>query len=572
MTTKQFDHVTDYAERVISGDIIASKKVRQQCERHMFDKDNKDSRFVYDVKLANRIINFMEMLPNPSDGKPMKLASFQKFIVGSLYGNVEKKTGNRRYKRAYISVARKNSKSIITAGVILYEFLYGKNPKLGRQLYCTANNKEQARIVFKMVMNQLKAIRKVSPDIAKMTKIVESRNEITNLRDGSIIRPLSKDTSSLDGFEPLIGALDEYHEAKDDKMIEVLRSGQILLNNPLTIIISTAGFNMGNAPMYQQYLYLEKVLNGKEENESFFTFISEQDDIKEVYDESTWEKSNPLLEVDALRPIMMQNLRDDLQEAIAKQDMNGVLTKNYNLWRASNKDSYIKQNDWEKCYTDEILDITGRDVYLALDMSRQDDLTALGMVFPTEDKKYFVDSHVFVGFKHSIEEKTKSDKIDYLQLVETDMATLTNTESGIISSTQVVDYLKEYVESNNLNVKGIMFDPWNSQSVISELENTTDYPLFEVPQNYRHLSETLKQFRLDVFEKKIQHNDNPNLNLAINNAIAKYDNNGNMLLDKLQNRNKIDAIVAIITAYTHASQYEFDNNMDDWILSDDFGF
>lgn len=566
------DHVTDYATRVINGEIVASKKVIKQCERHMSGLEDTNNRYQYNVDKANEIINFMEMLPNPKDGKPMKLASFQKFIVGSLYGNIDIE-GKRKYKRAYISVARKNSKSILTAGLILYEFLYGKSPMFGRQLYCTANNKEQARIVFKMVVSQLEAIRKKSPAIRNITKIIPSRNEIHNLKDGSIIRPLSKDTSTLDGFEPLIGILDEYHESKDNKMIEVLRSGQVLLDNPLTIIISTAGFNMAQAPMYQQYEYLAKVLEGKEENDSYFTFIAEQDDIEEVYDESTWEKSNPLLEIEALRPVMMQNLRDELQESVQKQDMNGVLTKNFNMWRASNKDSYIPYTDWVECSVDEPIDIRGREVYLGVDLSRQDDLTAIGMVFPLEEGKYYADSHVFVGFKNSIESKSQQDKIDYMQLVETDMATLTNTASGIINYVQVIEWIDDYVRSNNLEVKGIMYDPWNSQSFIAKMEQDYDYPLIEVTQNARNLSPALKQFKLDVYEKKILHSNNPNLNLAINHAITVSDNNSNIVLDKKTNRNKIDALAALVTAFTMAMHYEFeDTSFSDWVNSDNFGF
>ena len=38
------------------------------------------------------------------------------------------------------------------------------------------------------------------------------------------------------------------------------------------------------------------------------------------------------------------------------------------------------------------------------------------------------------------------------------------------------------------------------------------------------------------------------------------------------NRNKIDALVALVTAYTLAMNYEFESSLQDYILSDDFGF
>src|SRR5690606_34636811 len=171
-------------------------------------------------------------------------------------------------------------------------------------------------------------------------------------------------------------------------------------------------------------------------------------------------------------------------------------------------------------------------------------------------------AHVFVGTKGGIAAKSERDKIDYEALVQTNYATLTNSESGIINYKQVVDWLVTYIEENRLDVKGILYDPWNSQAVITSLEEY-DWPLIEVAQNFRNISEPLKQFRLDVFEKNVLHNGNPNLSIAVNNAVVRYDNNSNIILDKKVNRNKIDAIVAVTTAYSQAMFHEFENNMED---------
>ncbi|WP_275114370.1 terminase TerL endonuclease subunit [Staphylococcus simulans] len=229
-------------------------------------------------------------------------------------------------------------------------------------------------------------------------------------------------------------------------------------------------------------------------------------------------------------------------------------------------------HDWAKGYTEDELDIKGRDVYVGIDLSRSEDLTAVSFIYPLKNKNFYVDAHVFVGTKQPIQEKSKKDKIDYLRLVQTDMATLTKAESGIIDYEQVFWWLDDFIKRNNLNVKAIAYDSWSASSFVTKAEHETDYMLVEVPQNYKHMSPALKQFRLDVFENKIKHSNNPNLNLAINNAITKTDNNNNILLDKQMNRNKIDALVALVTAYTLAMNYEFDSSMQDYIMSDDFGF
>src|SRR5699024_1857057 len=249
--------------------------------------------------------------------------------------------------------------------------------------------------------------------------------EIFNNEDESLVKPLSKDTSSLDGFEPLVGILDEYHEAKDNKMMEVLESGQILLTSPLTIIISTAGFYL-NAPMYKEYEYLKRILLNDEVNDNYFAFIAEQDSEEEIHNEEMWIKSNPLLEVSSQTEVIKRNLRKRIAEGTQKNDLNKIMVKNFNLWQNAGSDGYIKHTDWLACKTEEPFSPKGREVYLGIDLSRRDDLTAIGFVYPLENEKYFVDSHVFVGHKGGIHAKSERDKIDYEQLVRTDKATLTD--------------------------------------------------------------------------------------------------------------------------------------------------
>ena len=75
--------------------------------------------------------------------------------------------------------------------------------------------------------------------------------------------PLSRDTGAIDGFEPFLAVIDEYHAAKTNEMIELIESGQGNLLQSLIFIISTAGFNL-NSPLYTEELpYSLDILNGK---------------------------------------------------------------------------------------------------------------------------------------------------------------------------------------------------------------------------------------------------------------------------------------------------------------------
>nr|WGD65942.1 terminase large subunit [Bacillus subtilis] len=58
-----------------------------------------------------------------------------------LYAWRNKETGFRRFTKAYISMARKGGKSVLVAGLSLYELIYGEAPKFDRQIYATANSR-----------------------------------------------------------------------------------------------------------------------------------------------------------------------------------------------------------------------------------------------------------------------------------------------------------------------------------------------------------------------------------------------------------------------------------------------
>ncbi len=564
------DRTTTYAQKVVSGEILASQKNIKACTRHLSDMNLKVLKYHFDVERANKVINFIELLPVPKTMKQMELKQFQCFIIGSLFGWVDD-MGNRRFTKAYISMSRKNGKTLLLAGIAMHDLLLGSEPKYERTIGIVSNTQKQSNLAWEDAHTQLKALRERSAKVKDITKLTPSIHELKNTEDRSMIKAFSREADNLEGEQISTGIIDEAHLLKDTKVYEGIRRGQTLLKNPSLYYISTAGTNL-NVPFFEEYQYITKILDGDEVNENYFIFCAEQDSEGEIHDSSTWIKSNPLLEDEEIAETIINNLEREVQEGITKNELNSLLVKSFNLWRQASKDTFISFNDWDKCYTESKLDIKGRDVYIGVDLSRSIDLTALSFVYPTDNKKYFVDSHVFVGTKNGIEQKIQQDKIDYYKLEQMGMATFTTSSSGIIDPEQVYDWLVDYIEENQLNVKAICYDSWESSYFVTKMEKETDYPLVEVPQDFRNMSPTLKQFKLDVLEKRILHNGNPNINLAINNAITKVDNNNNIMLSKQMNRNKIDALVALITAFTQAKNYAFTSDMQAYILSDDFSF
>lgn len=567
------NYVKDYAEKVISGEILAGKKVILAAKRFINDLERQkddDFEYYFDNERANKVIGFMEILPDPKTMQAYPLADFQRFIIGNMYGWWRKDDNSkRRFRKGMLSMARKNGKSILISGVALYEFLLGNSPAFSRQIFCTANDKKQANIVFEMIKKRLNSLRSRDGDTKRGTKVV--RDEIRNLDDFSYVRALSKETGTIDGFEPHIGILDEYAASKTTEMMELIESGQSLLTNSLIMIISTAGFNL-NAPMHTvEYPYATKVLKGEIIDDTYFAYIAEQDSVDEVEDPKNWIKSNPILAVDALNDQVNGYLQKRWTEAKEKGTKNAVLVKNFNMWRQAEEDSYMDAETWEEAEIEPI-DITGQRVWFGIDVGKSSDLYAVSWLIPQEGY-WYADSYAFVATKYGLDAKIKADRLDYRRLQDLGQCEITELESGIIDVERVYQWLDDFVNQNNLDVQAICFDPAQYGSLLTQIEkNHPEWEQISIRQGTLTLSMPTKQFRDDVLDHRIKHPNNEILSGAIANAVLKSDNNG-VRIDKNKYANKIDALDALLDAYAVCFREDIDNYLtSEDILNGDFGF
>lgn len=553
------DDAYKYCVMVLSGTFITCKDTQLACIRHLRDIkrsiEEDEFPYVYKPKRAKKVIQFIEVLPD-TKGKFNKLALFQKFIVSMVRGWFTEEDDYLRFNKAFISMARKGGKSLLVSGLTLYSFLFDREPAEGRQIFCAANDKKQASIVFNMVAKQLMYFISQVPELKKDVKKV--RELLQHTKDGSYVMPLSRDTGAVDGFEPFLAVIDEYHAAKTNEMLELIESGQVNLMQSLIFIISTAGFNL-NAPMYMdEWPYAKEILADTYRDEQYFAIIFEQDSEEEWQDKTMWAKSNPLInESDDLKEQIEDFLQKRVDEAVKKGTMFRVLVKNFNYWMQASEESYLDFNDWKKNETE--FDIKGTKTYIGLDLSRADDLTAVSFIHLDEVKRqYFVTSHSFVATKGGLQAKIERDLIDYRQMAQHGYCTITDLQSGIINSNQVLDYIEKYILTNNLDVQAICYDPHAIHGFIAEIEKRNwRYELIEIRQGAMTLSNPVIDFRLKVIDEQIKHHKNPLLDIAVKNAVAKNVNDSVMIEKKL-NREKIDPLMSTIFAYVIASEHEWD--------------
>lgn len=570
------DHVQKYIDEVENGNILVCEKIQMAIDRHKKDIERSkrdDFPYYYEPKYTQNIVKFISMLPDPKSGKPNKLALFQKFILGMLWGWRRKKDNTKRFRKAYLSLARKQGKSLVVSGIALYCLIYERNPRQARQIYATANKRDQAKIVFTMVKSQLKALRGKSKAIQKFTKVLQ--NELTTT-DDSFMKPLSADADTLDGLDTLLGIFDEYALSKTTEMMDVIETSMGQQIEPLTIIISTASSKL-NYPMYSiEYQYVTKLLKEEVVGDEYLALCWEQDNAKEVADTDMWIKSNPLMELSEQKERLTESKKRLLDEGKAKGSISNVLTKEFNIWVQSSQESYMSEEEWTSAVAPDYIkqtDLTGREIYIGVDLSRVNDLTSISWVIPIrEESKFFVDSYSFVANRGGIEAKEKEDKTPYRQYEQAGYCTISSSPDGLIDYHDLVNWITDFIESNNFELKGIFYDPYNAGNVITDLSKFYEKEMIEVRQGLITLNVPTKQFRTDVIKGKTVHSNNPLLNRAIRNAITK-ENNDTIMIDKAMNRNKIDPLDALINAYTQAMYHDFDEeDINELIERGEYGF
>lgn len=568
------NYATEYTEKVLNGEVFAGNKIIQACKRFQKDLERsktEDFPYYFDVKQANKAIQFMELLPG-TDGSKVEMLLFQKWIISELYGWREKETNNRRFNRAFISMARKNGKTYLVSGMASNALLMERSPAEGRQVLFVSNALKQAKLGYNMMRQSLSKLSRQSASLRNRIKILNS--EVRDKKSNSFAMALSSDTSTLDGYAGTTVIIDEYHEQKDRRVYNVLKSGMAQEKNGLLSIVSTAGLNI-NVPMYEEYEMLSEILNGKEEADRYFIAIWELDSKDWVNDENKYIAANPIFEHEEIKATMLPAIRDDVALATKQNNLNAVLVKNFNMWLQASEDSYISVEDWDKSQVEKLPSIRGRDIYIGIDLSKTDDLTSVSWCIPLhEEEKLYCDSHSFIGTKYGLTQKIKRDGINYLTLEKAGECSITKLESGIIDYEEIFNWIMRFIDENELNVQAICYDKWNANSLITKLEKER-LPLVEVRQGVFTLNVPTRTFREQLYEGNVIHAPNKLLAYAVNNAILKVDNNG-VIINKNKNSNRIDPIAALMNAYTQA-MYHFEeiegrraNN--EFYQSDEFGF
>lgn len=536
------------------GETLVSEKIYKLYKKLVADLQNADSDFYFDKKRAQHPIKFIEKFCHPSKGKqankPLKLMLWQKAMIEAIFGFVDIE-GNRKYRRVFLLIGRKNGKSAIASAIGLYMMI--ADQENGSQILATAAKKDQAKIIWQ----EAKLMVKKSPTLRKMIK-ARVADMIAEFNDAEF-KPLASDSDSLDGLNAHCSLMDEIHSWKGRggrPLYDVIVDSMTAREQPLILITTTSGTTREDI-FDELREEMSGIIDGWENAEGYqdertIPFMYELDDVEEWRDESKWIKANPGIGVIK----KYQSLKEKVD--LAKQNprmVRNMLCKEFNI-NESDTDAWLSFNDFNNEATFDLEKLKPRYYIGGIDLSATTDLTCATALFVLHDEpekmyvaqKYFMPSDLFA-------ERIKDDRVPYDKWLEQGIVKLSGESK--VDYKDITAWFTELQMEYDIYPFKIGYDAWSSGYLIDELKNVFGPSVPEgVYQGYRSLSSPMKALGADLTSGKINYNNNGLLKWCISNTRVKTDENANIKPVKGNNpRKRIDGLASLLDAYATYERY-----------------
>ena len=528
-----------YCENVLSKKIITNKWIYLACERYKKWFDRKDIWFDSDdVDLKIRFMQKMKHSKGEFADKQFILFPYQTWIVANIIGWKYKGTTDRVVNTALLMLARKSGKTFFASSLLLSIIMTDKEK--GSEGYMIANSSQQANIAFTHAKEQCSSL----DPTGKIFSRYRSQIRIPLLN--SKIQILSADTNRLDGLSPSVFIVDEYHASKTTENYNILRTGQGSRKNPLGIIISSAGFLLGDEyPLYAAWENATDVLQGTKNQDSLFAAIYQLDTDDKFEDETCWIKANPTLG----GSISYKFLREQVEQAKnnVSQEVS-IKTKNFNIW-CSSETTWIPREDL-LAHTEKVdLASFNKNVseddeyycYSGVDLGSVSDMTAVAYMAKKDEKFYFkCDMYIPDGAI----ERSKNKEL-YRKWIAQGYLKITHGER--MNYDEVVTDILEV--NKILPIMEIAYDAYNA-SVFTRSCSEEGLVMTRYSQTKGNFNLATKEFERRLYNNEIVLDDNPIIRWCFANAMLDYDKLENCKPVKgAGSMNKIDAVIAILEAF-----------------------
>lgn len=491
----------------------------------------------FDIEAAERVRAFFAKFLRHSKGKfaglPFELLPWQwESIVKPLYG-WKRADGTRRYRRVGIWVPKKNGKTTLCSGLMLYG-LMGDN-EVGAEIYGLAADQRQASLTFQEACQMVRQ----SEMLSKYLRINETKKRIFEAGGkGGFIEALSSESGTKEGFNAHYVIFDELHAQPDRRLWDTMYYASAMREQPLSISISTAGFDR-NTIGYEQYKIARDISDGVGVAWDFLAAVYEVREDDDWTAPATWERANPSWGV-TIKPDEFQGAYAEAANYASKQ--NTFRRYRLNQWTQQDE-RWIPMDHWDQCdllATD--AELAAAQHFLAIDVSSVRDITALADVARLSDGRVSVSCYFWVP-EENASLRERDDHVPYVTwnrmgLVEFCHGASINQDDV---KRKAVELLQKY------DVRGVAFDPWQGEKLAAEIEREGTTAI-KFPQSMASFAAPSKELEKLIFDHRLIHWNNPVLRWMAGNVAPRRDGPENVMPSKKNSSEKIDGIVALVMA------------------------
>lgn len=457
-------------------------------------------------------------------GKPIVLAPFQKKFIRAVYNN---KQGTRR---AYLSIARKNGKSALVAGILLAH-LVGPEAQLNSQIVSGAQSRDQAALVFSLAAKMVQ----LSPELSGIVRIVPSGKRLIGLPLNVEYRALAADGTTAHGLSPVLAILDETGQVRGPQsdFVDAITTAQGAHKAPLLLVISTQAAN--DADLLSQWI--DDAEKSKDPRIVSHVYAAKKG--ADVLDVKAWKASNPALGLFR----SLEDLEEQAKQAARMPSAENTFRNLILNQRVSTVSPFISKNIWD-ANAGRVVDFGDTKVWAGLDLSARTDLTALVIIGKIAGVWHVV-PHFWTP-EQGLLDRAKRDRQPYDVWARQDYL---HTTPGA-----TVDY--EFVAQDmaailsGLSVQTIAYDRWRIDLLKKEFDALgIDLPLVPCGQGFKDMSPAIDALESELLNSRIAHGNHPVLTMCAANAVITKDPAGNRKLDKHKATGRIDGMVALAMAF-----------------------
>ena len=425
------NYIQDYIRSIRSGEVPASREMRQACD-YIEGKLNNPDVFV-DTEKTEKAVELIERYFR------MKLFPWEKFVL-ALVHCYYKSSDTLVFTEYLIMMGRGNGKNGFISGVAWYltTMYHGVS---GYNVDIIANSEDQAKTSFEDIYQMLE------DTWAKSKKFFyKSKEEIVSLRTRSYIKFNTSNARTKDGKRSACLIFDEIHEYQNSDTIKVFRSGFGKRKHSRTFYITTNGY-VRDGVLDDRLRIAHDVLNGEIKNSRLCPLIYKLDDEKEADNKELWVKANTSLPyLPTLQLEIEQNFIDKDYDPTVASDL---YTKRFNLPKG-NAEIAVTDYSKVKATSRELPKLDGWTCTVGMDYAELSDWAAVNLHFRRGPQRYDI-NHAWLCTQSKTLQRVKAP---WREWAERGLVTVVDDVS--IHPDLLADYIR--LAGQRYNVKMLAMD------------------------------------------------------------------------------------------------------------------